>query len=210
MLVVHHLNDSRSQRILWLLEELGAPYEIKHYKRDATTRLAPPELKDVHPLGKSPVITDGAETIAESGAIVDYIVRKYGKGRLTPAAGSPDFEKYNEWLHYAEGSAMLPLMLNMYVMRLGEAGAPLHPRIADEMANHLGYVEQSLAGRDWLMGKELTGADIQMSFVGEVARAFGQHDKYPNIKGWVERFQARPAYIAALEKGGAYNLGPAR
>jgi glutathione S-transferase len=210
MLVVHHLNDSRSQRILWLLEELGAPYEIKHYKRDATTRLAPPELKNVHPLGKSPVITDGAETIAESGAIVDYIVRKYGKGRLTPAAGSPDFEKYNEWLHYAEGSAMLPLMLNMYVMRLGEAGAPLHARIADEMANHLGYVEQSLAGRDWLMGKELTGADIQMSFVGEVARAFGQHDKYPNIKGWVERFQARPAYIAALEKGGAYNLGPAR
>ena len=210
MLVVHHLNDSRSQRILWLLEELGAPYEIKHYKRDATTRLAPPELKDVHPLGKSPVITDGAETIAESGAIVDYIVRKYGKGRFAPAAGSADAEKYNEWLHYAEGSAMLPLMLNMYVMRLGEAGAPLHARIASEMANHLSYVNGALAGRDWLMGKDLTGADIQMSFVGEVGRAMGQADKHPNIKGWVERFQARPAYIAALEKGGAYNLGPAR
>jgi glutathione S-transferase len=210
MLVVHHLNDSRSQRILWLLEELGAPYEIKHYQRDATTRLAPPELKDVHPLGKSPVITDGKETIAESGAIVDYIIRTYGKGALAPAAGSVDFEKYNEWLHYAEGSAMLPLMLNMYVMRLGEAGAGLQPRIQSEMANHLSYVEGSLAGRDWLMGSELTGADIQMSFVGEVARAFGQMDSYPNIKAWVERFQARPAYQRGLERGGPYNLGPAK
>jgi glutathione S-transferase len=210
MLVVHHLNDSRSQRILWLLEELGAPYEIKRYQRDAATRLAPPELKEVHPLGKSPVITDGAETIAESGAIVDYIVRKYGKGRLAPAAGSTDAEKYNEWLHYAEGSAMLPLMLNMYVARLGEAGAPLQPRIASEMANHLGYVDGALAGRDWLLGDDFSAADIQMSFVGEVGRAMGQSDKHPNLKGWVERFQARPAYIAALDKGGAYNLGPAR
>ncbi len=208
MLVVHHLNDSRSQRILWLLEELGAPYEIKHYQRDATTRLAPPELKAVHPLGKSPVITDGEVTIAESGAVVDYIVRKHGGGRLAVAGGSPDFEKYNEWLHYAEGSAMLPLMLNMYVMRLGEAGAPLHPRIADEMANHLGYVNQSLEGRDWLMGKDPTAADIQMSFVGEVCGAFGQFDRYPNIKAWVDRFQSRPAYTVALEKGGPYNLGP--
>jgi glutathione S-transferase len=210
MLVVHHLNDSRSQRILWLLEELGAPYEIKRYQRDAATRLAPPELKEVHPLGKSPVITDGAETIAESGAIVDYIVRKYGKGRLAPAAGSANAEKYNEWLHYAEGSAMLPLMLNMYVARLGEAGAPLQPRIASEMANHLGYVDGALAGRDWLLGDDFSAADIQMSFVGEVGRAMGQSDKHPNLKGWVERFQTRPAYIAALDKGGAYNLGPTR
>jgi len=210
MIVVHHLNDSRSQRILWLLEELGAPYEIKNYTRDATTRLAPPELKAVHPLGKSPVITDGATTIAESGAIVDYIVRKYGKGGFAPATGSADFEKYNEWLHYAEGSAMLPLLLNMYVMRLGDAGAPLHPRIAEEMANHLGYVNASLEGRDWLMGKDITGADVQMSFVGEVTRAFGQSDKYPNIMAWVERFQARPAYLAAVARGGAYTLGPAR
>jgi glutathione S-transferase len=210
MLVVHHLNDSRSQRILWLLEELGAPYEIKFYQRDATTRLAPPELKAVHPLGKSPVITDGAETIAESGAIVDYIQRTYGKGRMGVALGTPEGEKYNEWLHYSEGSAMLPLMLNMYTGRLGEAGAPLQPRIQSEMANHLGYLEGSLEGRDWLMGADLTAADIQMSFVGEVARAMGQMDKYPNIKGWVERFQARPAYVRALEKGGAYNLGPAR
>ncbi|THD73202.1 glutathione S-transferase [Phenylobacterium sp.] len=209
MLVVHHLNDSRSQRILWLLEELGAPYEIKYYQRDAATRLAPPELKAVHPLGKSPVITDGDTTIAESGAIVDYIQRKYGGGRLGPPAGEAAAEKYGEWLHYSEGSAMLPLMLNMYVGRLGEAGAPLHPRIQSEMANHLSYVEGSLKGRDWLMG-DFSAADIQMSFVGEVARAMGQMETYPDIKGWVDRFQARPAYARALEKGGAYNLGPAK
>src|SRR4051794_13100780 len=141
MLVVHHLNNSRSQRILWLLEELGAPYEIKRYQRDATTNLAPPELKAVNRLGKSPVITHGDLTIIESGAIIDYIQRRYGGGRLAPAQGSNDYEAYNQWLHYAEGSAMLPIMLNLYVGRLGEAGAPLKPRIEDEMANHLGYVE---------------------------------------------------------------------
>jgi len=141
---------------------------------------------------------------------VDYIVRKYGQGRLAVTGEGLEAEKYREWLHYSEGSAMLPLMLNMYVARLGEAGAPLHPRIQSEMANHLSYVEGSLAGRDWLMGPDITGADIQMSFVGEVARAFGQMETYPNIKRWVETFQARPAYAAALEKGGAYNLGPAR
>ena len=210
MLVVHHLNNSRSQRILWLLEELGTPYEIKFYQRDATTNLAPPELVAVNPLGKSPVITDGEVTIAESGAIVDYIQRKYGAGRMGPPADDVGAEKYREWLHYSEGSAMLPLMLNMYVGRLGEAGAPLHPRIQSEMANHLSYVEGSLAGRDWLMGSEITAADIQMSFVGEVARAFGQMPTYPNIARWVTAFQARPAYARALEKGGAYNLGPAK
>jgi glutathione S-transferase len=207
MLVVHHLNDSRSQRILWLLEELGAPYEIKRYQRDATTRLAPPELTKVHRLGKSPVITDGKATVIESGAIIDYIIRKYGGGRLAPAQASPDYEAYNQWLHYAEGSAMLPLMLFMYVGRLGEAGAPLHPRIESEMANHLGYVEASLEGRDWLVGKDLTGADIQMSFVGEVLGPFGRRDSYPNIKAWVARFQARPAYKTAMEKGGVYAYG---
>lgn len=209
MLVVHHLNNSRSQRILWLLEELGAPYEIKFYQRDATTNLAPPELLAVNPLGKSPVITDGDITIAESGAIVDYIQRKYGAGKLGAPAGEVAAEKYNEWLHYAEGSAMLPLMLNMYVGRLGEAGAGLHPRIQGEMANHLGYVDAALAGKDWLLG-EFTAADVQMSFVGEVARAFGQTATHKNIGAWVERFQARPAYVRSLEKGGAYNLGPAK
>ena len=206
MLVVHHLNDSRSQRILWLLEELGAPYEIKHYQRDATTRLAPPELVAVHPLGKSPVVTDGGQTIIESGAIIDYIVRKHGGGKLAPTVGTDAYEAYNQWMHYAEGSAMLPLMLLMYTGRLGEAAAPLQPRIESEIANHLGYVEKSLEGRDWLLGGDISAADIQMSFVGEIAKSRGAG--YPNITAWVDRFQARPAYRKALEKGGPYNMGP--
>lgn len=208
MIVVHHLNDSRSQRILWLLEELGLPYEIKPYFRDATTRLAPPELTAVHPLGKSPVVTEGGATVIESGAIIDYILRHHAAGRLAPPAGTPEYEQHQQWLHYAEGSAMLPLMLNMYVARLGAAGAPLQPRIEGEMANHLGYLDRSLAGRDYLMGADLTAADIQMSFVGEVAGAFGRFAVYPNIAAWVHRLQARPAYRKALEKGGPYNLGP--
>jgi glutathione S-transferase len=206
MIVVHHLNNSRSQRILWLLEELGAPYEIKFYQRDATTNLAPPELKAVHPLGKSPVIVDGDLTLAESGAAVDYLIRTYGGGRLQPATGGPAHEKYLEWLHYAEGSAMLPLMLNLYTMRLGEAGAPLKDRIDSEIDNHLGFVEGALAGRPYLMGDDLTGADIQMSFVGEVGRAFGRLADKPNLSTWVERLHARPAFKRALEKGGTYNL----
>ena len=208
MIVLHHLNDSRSQRILWLLEELGVPYEIKRYQRDATTRLAPPELVEVHALGKSPVITDDGLTIHESGAIIDYIIRRHGGGRLQPKVGSAAFEAYVQWLHYAEGSAMLPLMLFMYVSRLGEAGAPLHPRIESEIANHMGYVEGALAGRDWLLG-DFSAADVQMSFVGEVLGAFGRLESYPNIKAWVQRFQARPAYQAALEKGGAYSFARA-
>ena len=206
MIVVHHLNNSRSQRILWLLEELGVPYEIKFYQRDATTNLAPPELKAVHPLGKSPVITDQGHTIAESGAIVDYLIRTYGAGRLAPAVGAFDYETYLEWLHYAEGSAMLPLMLQLYTMRLGEAAAPLKGRIDDEIDNHLGYINQALEGRDYLLGEAFTGADVQLSFVGEVGRAFGRLSKFPNIAAWVERLHARPAFKKALEKGGAYNL----
>ena len=208
MVVVHHLNNSRSQRILWLMEELGVPYEIKFYQRDAVTSLAPPELEAIHPLGKSPVITDNGVTIIESGAIIDYVLRHYGEGRLMPAAGTPAHETYLQWLHYAEGSAMMPMLLAMYVGRLGEAGAPLQPRIASETANHLGYVESSLAGKTWLMGEDLTGADIQMSFIGEIAVATGRSATYPNIAAWVERFQTRPAYLKALEKGGPYNMGP--
>jgi glutathione S-transferase len=205
MLTVHHLNQSRSQRILWLLEELGAPYDIEFYQRDAATGLAPPELKAVHPLGKSPVVTDDGQTIIESGAIVDYIIRKYGNGRLQPATDSADYTRYVEWLHYAEGSAMLPLMLKLYTSRLPDGGESLQPRIASEMANHLGYVESALEGRDYLLG-DITGADIQMSFVGEFAGAFGVRASYPNIDAWVKRFQARPAYKAALERGGPYPL----
>jgi glutathione S-transferase len=205
MVIVHHLNNSRSQRILWLLEELGHPYEIKFYKRDATTNLAPPELKDVHPLGKSPVIEDGNLKIAESGAAVDYLVRAYGGGRLMPPEGHQR-EHYLEWLHYGEGSAMLPLMMQLYTLRLGEAAAPLKPRIDGEIETHLGYVEDALAGKAFLMGKDFTGADVQMSFVGEVARAFGRVADKPNIAAWVDRLHARPAFQRALEKGGTYDL----
>ena len=204
MVIVHHLNDSRSQRVLWLLEELDVPYEIRHYARDATTRFAPPALKAVHPLGKSPVIEDNGLTLIESGAIVDYLIRQHGGGRLRPAAGSPEFEAYNQWLHYAEGSAMLPLLLRLYVSRLGDAGAPLAPRINSELANHLGYVNRALAGRDWLVGDQITGADIQMSFVGEAAREL--RASYPAMDAWVRRFQQRPAYQRALARGGPYTL----
>ena len=206
MVTLHHLNDSRSQRILWLLEELGTSYEIKRYQRDATTRLAPPELTAVHPLGKSPVITDGAVKIAESGAIVDYLIRTYGEGAMMPAPGSADYEAYNEWLHYAEGSAMLPLMLNLYVGRLKKAGAPLHPRIDSEIANHLGYVEGALKDREFFIGHSLTGADIQMSFVGEMAGAYDKLKPYPNLGAWLRRLHARPAFQRSVEKGGAYRF----
>jgi glutathione S-transferase len=206
MLVVHHLNDSRSQRVLWLLEELGLPYEIKHYQRDITTRLAPPELKAVHPLGKSPVLTDDGQTVIESGAIIDYLIRRHGQGRLQPALQSAAYDTYQQWLHYAEGSAMLPMLLKLYVSRLGDAGKPLWPRIESEIANHLGFVDRSLDGRSWLLGDEFTGADIQMSFVGEVAGARSNRADYPNLDAWVKRFQARPAYRKALERGGPYSF----
>ena len=206
MLTLHHLNDSRSQRILWLLEELGTPYEMKRYQRDATTRLAPPELEQVHPLGKSPVITDGDIKIAESGAIVDYIIRTYGKGKMMPAQGGAEYEAYNEWLHYSEGSAMLPLMLNLYVSRLKEAGAPLHPRIDSEIANHLGYVDGALKGKEFFVGNSISGADIQMSFVGEMAKAFNKLGPFPNLSAWLSRLHARPAFQRSVEKGGAYRF----
>jgi glutathione S-transferase len=154
------------------------------------------------------VITDGERVVHESGAIIDYIIRRHGGGKLAPALGSDAYETYNQWLHYAEGSAMLPLLLFMYVSRLGEAGKPLHARIDSEMANHMGYVNGALAGRDWLLG-DFSAADVQMSFVGEILKPFGRLDAYPNIKAWVQRFQARPAYKAALEKGGAYSYGNA-
>ena len=204
MIIVHHLNDSRSQRILWLLEELGVPYEIQRYQRDAQTRLAPPELKAVHPLGKSPVISDDGRVIIESGAIIDYIIRHHGHGRLQPDPASAAYDDYMQWLHFAEGSAMLPLLLKLYVGRLGDAGAPLSPRIESEIANHIGYMNTMLAGRDYLLGSDLTGADIQLSFVGEIAGGRGNRAAYPNVEAWVKRFQARPAYQAALTRGGAY------
>lgn len=206
MIVVHHLNDSRSQRVLWLLEELGLPYELRAYQRDPQTRLAPPELTAVHPLGKSPVITDGDRRVFESGAIVDYLIRRHGGGRLQPDAASPDYDVYQQWLHYAEGSAMLPLMLHLYVSRLGEAGAPLQPRIESEIANHLGFVDRSLGTQAFFVGDTFSGADVQMSFVGEIAGVYGKRSAYPNLDRWTRAMQARPAYRAALARGGPYRF----
>ncbi|HTQ13269.1 MAG TPA: glutathione S-transferase [Rhizomicrobium sp.] len=210
MLKVHHLNNSRSQRILWLLEELGAPYEIAHYRRMSPVPLAPPELKKIHPLGKSPVITDGDVTIAESGAIVEYILEKYGNGRLRPPQGSRDHVKYIEWMHYAEGSAMLPLMMHLYAGLLGEAAAPLRPRIDGEVANQLSYMEAAIKGRDFFVGQGLTGADVQIAFVLEAADASGLLSAYPALGKYLSAMQARPAYRRAIEKGGPYSLGANR
>jgi glutathione S-transferase len=206
MIIVHHLNESRSQRILWLLEELGLDYELRNYARDAVTRLAPPELKAIHPLGKSPVVTDGDVTVHESAAIIDYLIRRHGGGRLQPDPQTPAYDDYVQWLHYAEGSAMLPLMLKMYTGRLGEAAAPLKPRIDSEIENHLGFIDGALAGKAYLLGDDLTGADVQMSFVGEVAGAYRQREAYPNLDAWTQRLHARPAYQAALVRGGPYSL----
>ncbi|HEX4295934.1 MAG TPA: glutathione S-transferase [Rhizomicrobium sp.] len=204
MLKVHHLNNSRSQRILWLLEEIGAPYEIVHYTRGTPIPLAPPELKDVHPLGKSPVITDGDKTIAESGAIVEYLIDTYGKGRFKPKAGSDDYWKYVEWMHYAEGSAMLPLLLALYTAMLGDASAALKPRVDSEIANNLSYMENALGARDFFVGQELTGADVQLLFVLEAAGA--RLDPYSGLVKYRARMQARPAYQRGVERGGPYAL----
>jgi len=207
MIVVHHLNDSRSDRILWLLEELGLPYDIKTYTRDATTHFAPPELKAVHPLGKSPVITDGNVTVAESGAIVDYVIRHYAKGRLQPDPGSPLYDEYMHWLHYAEGSATVPLLLLLYTTRMGgNIAAALKQRIDEELANHLDYIERALAGRQFIVGNDLTGADIQITFVGEMAKLLGRLGAHPNLTAYVERMHARPAYRRAIERGGPSKL----
>jgi glutathione S-transferase len=204
MLTVHHLNNSRSQRILWLLEELGTPYQIAKYQRMQPMPLAPPELKEVHPLGKSPVITDGDKTIAESGAIVEYLIDAYGKGRLKPKAGTDDYWKYVEWMHFAEGSAMLPLLLALYCGLLGDAAAPLRPRVDSEIANHLSYMEHGLGGRQFFVGNDLTGADIQLLFVLEAAG--DRLQPYPALVAYRDRMHARPAYRRGIEKGGPYQL----
>jgi len=206
MLTLHHLNNSRSQRILWLFEELGLPYELVKYQRGSPVPLAPPELKQVHPLGKSPVITDGDLVIAESGAIVEYIIETYGNGRLKPTTGTPDYWRYIEWLHYAEGSAMLPLMLALYSGMLGEAAAPLRPRVDSETANNFTYMDQALAKTGFFVGDDLTGADIQLLFVLEGSFGGGRLKAYPHLTSFVERMQARPAYLRAIEKGGPYQL----
>lgn len=207
MIKVHHLNNSRSQRVLWLLEELDQDYEIIGYQRDTTTNLAPESLKKIHPLGKSPVVTDGAMTIAESGAIVDYLIRKYGRDRLMPAEDKADFVSYLHWMHYAEGSAMLPVMLTLYVMRLAEAGAPLHPRIDSEVKNHFGYMNEALGSDDFFVGNKLSGADFQIVFVLEAARSLGLLGPFANLERYLTNIHERPAYKRGVERGGQYDLG---
>ncbi|WP_211452317.1 glutathione S-transferase [Collimonas antrihumi] len=221
MIIVHHLNNSRSQRVLWLLEELGLDYEIKLYQRDPKTMLAPPSLKAVHPLGKSPVITDGDNTIAESGAIIEYLVQQYGNGRLIPAAGSKDRLRYTYWQHYAEGSAMPPLLMKLIFGRLGRPPMPalLRP-LARSIANgvqrnyidpqlktHLDFMEGELGKSTWFAGEEFSAADIQMSFPLEASQSRGGLDaSRPNLFAFLQRIHARPAYQRAIEKGGKYDL----
>ncbi|MCH8073689.1 MAG: glutathione S-transferase [Proteobacteria bacterium] len=221
MLTVHHLENSRSQRILWLLEELGVDYEIKRYERDKVTSLAPPELVAIHPLGKSPIITDGDVTIAESGAIVEFLVHQYDVGRLLPRESSPEHLAYTYWLHYAEGTFMSLMILSLIVNRIETAPMPFFAKpIAKGIAakvrggyldpnikRNLEFMESTLGESTWFCGDELTAADIQMSFALEAAEVrTNLREDYPNLAAFLERMRARPAYQAALEKGGPYEL----
>jgi glutathione S-transferase len=223
MIVVHHLNNSRSQRVLWLLEELGVPYEIQRYQRDAKTMLAPPELKKVHPLGKSPVITDDGRTIAESGLILEYLVERYGDGKLAPPAGSEERLRYRYWMHYAEGSAMPPLLLKLVFDRIESGPMPFFVRpvaraiarqvkqsfITPQLKLHLDYLEAELGRSEWFVGNEFSAADIQLSFPLEAAALRGGLDQSrPRLHAFLQKIHARPAYRKALERGGRYDFGP--
>jgi glutathione S-transferase len=216
MIIVHHLNDSRSQRILWLLEELGLPYEIKMYQRQKNL-LAPPELKAVHPLGKSPVITDGLRTIAETGAIIDYIVTTYGAGHLIPPTGTEDRFSYTYWMYYAEGSAMTPLLLKLICANIprrspflirpiaaGIARALEKSLVTPNLKTHIDFWETSLSQSPWFAGAVFTAADVMMSFPLEAAAARADALTRPHVKAWLETIHARPAYKRALERGGPY------
>ena len=220
MLTVHHLNNSRSQRVLWMLEELGVEFELKRYQRDARTMLAPPELRALHPLGKLPVITDGDLTLAESGAIIEYLVDRYGEGRFAPPPGvSPERVRYNYWMHYAEGSAMPPLLLKLVARRLESAkmpffAKPIARRIAETMQSsfidpqlrlHFGYIDAELAKSTWFAGDDFSAADVLMSFPLEVGSHRAGAKSLPHIRAFLERIHARPAYKRALERGGRYD-----
>jgi glutathione S-transferase len=221
MITVHHLNNSRSQRVLWLLEELGLPYEIKKYQRNPQTMLAPPELRAVHPLGKSPVITDDGETIAESGAIIEYLLECYGNGRLEPAAGTPERLKYRYWMHFAEGSAMSPLLLKLIFERIkvtpmpffakpvarGIANKVLGAMVDPNLVRQLDFMEAELGRTAWFAGNEFSAADIQMSFPVEAsAQRAGLDASRPKLMDFLKRIHARPAYKAALQRGGPYSF----
>ena len=220
MLTVHHLNNSRSQRVLWLLEELGVPYEIIRYNRQPNM-LAPPELRAIHPLGKSPVITDGGNTVAESGAIVEYLIENYGNGRLIPPPKTPERLRYSYWLHYAEGSAMplllLKLLFNIMPKRAPALLRPLVRKVSNQalttlvnpqLKQHMAFWESELQKSEWFAGETFTAADIQMSFPLQAAAARGglEHS-HPRAMDWLARIESRPAYRIALEKGGPYEVG---
>ena len=221
MIIVHHLNNSRSQRVLWLLEELGLPYEIVRYQRDPKTMLAPKELRAIHPLGKSPILQDGDVTLAESGAIVEYLIERYGQGRLRPTVGSPDWLRYAYFLHYAEGSAMPPLLLKLVFVRMETAPVPFFAKpvarmlakgaqkafVDPQLKLHLDYLEGEIGKSEWFAGNAFTAADIQMSFPLEAAASRGGLDESrPKLHAFLERIHARPAYQAALTKGGKYDF----
>ncbi|CAN7247620.1 MULTISPECIES: glutathione S-transferase [unclassified Variovorax] len=222
MITVHHLNNSRSQRVLWLLEELELPYEIVHYQRDPKTMLAPPTLRAVHPLGKSPVVTtDEGLTLAESGAVVETLIERYGNGRLAPAAGTTEALRYRYWLHYAEGSAMPPLLLKLMFDQIEKAKMPFFAKpiakaiagkakaafIMPNIKSHLDFMEGELDKSKWFAGNAFSGADIQMSFPVEAALARGGLDaSRPKLMAYLERIHTRPAYMRALERGGPYGL----
>ena len=221
MIVVHHLNNSRSQRVLWLLEELGLAYTVKRYERDPQTMLAPPELRQVHPLGKSPVIVDGELTLAESGAIVEYLVSRYGEGRLVPAPNTAERQLYRYWMHYAEGSAMPPLLLKLVFDRIEQTKVPFFVRpivrgivrkvrdgyVQPQIRQHLDFLEATLTHSAWFAGAEFTAADIQMSFPLEAAAARGGLDATrPKLMTFLQTIHARPAYQRALAQGGPYAL----
>jgi glutathione S-transferase len=221
MIVVHHLNNSRSQRVLWLLEELGLEYEIKRYERDAKTMLAPASLRAVHPLGKSPVVTDGSLTLAESGAIIEYLVERYGNGKLAPAPGTPERLRYTYWLHYAEGSAMSPLLLKLVFDRIANGPVPFFVKpvakaishrmlttfVNPQIELHLAFMETELEKSRWFAGNEFSAADIQLSFPLEAAAArAGLNASRPKLMAYLDRIHARPAYQRALERGGEYAL----
>ncbi len=204
MIRVHHLENSRSQRILWLLEELDMPYEVIRYERDPGTLLAPPSLRKVHPLGKSPVIEDEGRVLAETGAIVEYLVEK-GEGRLGPPANRDTILRYRQFLHYAEGSMMPPLLALLVVNRLGLLGRPARKPLLAMFRHHLDWLEGELCTRAWFAGEEFTAADVMMSFPLEAARQrAGLGPAHPNLLDWLERIHARPAYAEALKRGGPY------
>jgi len=220
MLTVHHLDNSRSQRILWLLEELGVPYEIRRYRRDAKTSLAPPELLRVHPLGKSPVVTEDDLTLAESGAIIEYLVERHGKGALVPPPGSPERLRYTYWLHFAEGTAMPPLVMKLVFSRIEHAPMPFFAKpiargiarkvqrgfIGPNLERIVAYMEAELGRCEWFAGDAFTAADIQMSFPVEAAAARVGGAERPNMARFLDRIHARPAYQRALEKGGEFAI----